>query len=148
MQLVIVCENRMRHKREMVLTPQRELMIQELRSAKDHPTADKLYQRLRAKLPRISLATVYRNLETLSRAGLIRKIEAAGSQRRFDGSLFPHLHMRCVDCGRVMDAPLELMEIASFIPRVIHGHQVVGHNLEILVSCVSCQRSKTTQNKG
>lgn len=129
----------MRHKKEMVLTPQRDLIIQELRAAKDHPTADELYQRLRAKLPRISLATVYRNLETMSRAGIIRKIEAAGSQKRFDGSLFPHFHMRCVKCGKVMDAPIELPQVASGIPREIQGHQVVGHNLEILVICISCK---------
>lgn len=130
----------MRRRTEMVLTPQRELIIQELRSARDHPTAEELYQRLKARLPRISLATVYRNLETMSRAGLIRKIEAAGSQRRFDGSLCPHLHMRCVSCGRVMDAPLDLPEIPSGLPKEIQGHLVVGHTMEILVICTSCNK--------
>lgn len=141
MQLAIVCEYHMRRKNEMVLTPQRELIIQELRSAKDHPTAEELYERVRARRPRISLATVYRNLETLARAGLIKKLEAAGSRRRFDGNLFPHLHMRCVKCGRVMDAPFELRQITSEIPREIQGHRVVGHNLEILVICISCRGS-------
>ncbi len=131
----------------MVLTPQRELIIQELRSAKDHPTADELFQRVRTKLPRISLATVYRNLETMSRAGLIRKIEVAGSQKRFDGSLSPHFHMRCVKCGKVMDAPLELPQVTSEIPRQIQGHKVVGHNLEILVICISCKGVELPESK-
>ncbi|MEJ5377020.1 MAG: transcriptional repressor [bacterium] len=126
--------------KEMILTPQREVILDELRSSQDHPTAEEIFQRIRKKLPRVSLATVYRNLETMSRAGIIRKVETAGPKMRFDGNMFPHFHMRCVRCARVMDAPWELREIASRIPQEIQGHQVIGHNLELVVLCSSCKR--------
>ena len=61
-------------------TAQREAILKELRSVKTHPTADELYAALRVKLPTISLGTVYRNLEQMSQAGIVRKLETAGKQ--------------------------------------------------------------------
>ncbi len=60
-------------------------------------------------MPRISLGTVYRNLERLADSGMIRKLDHPGSKRRFDGDLRGHQHIRCVVCGRVedIDAPAE-----------------------------------------
>ena len=49
-----------------------------------HLTADELYERVKKSMPRISLATVYRNLETLSETGVIAKLEISGRQKRFD----------------------------------------------------------------
>ena len=57
------------------MTNQREIILQELQKSKKHMTADELYSRVRKVMPRISLATVYRNLETLSDAGIIAKLE-------------------------------------------------------------------------
>jgi len=145
MRIVIVCEARVRRGKQMVLTPQREIILQELRHATDHPTADELFKRVRCRLPRISLATVYRNLESMSRAGLVRKIQAAGSQKRFDGNMFPHDHMRCVSCGVVLDSPTPLKPDPLDLPREIQGHRVVGYSMEILVVCASCQDSGAAQ---
>jgi Fe2+ or Zn2+ uptake regulation protein len=66
------------------MTHQREIILDELNRSKTHPTADELFDRIKHKLPRISLATVYRNLEILSAAGLIKKLEMSGRQKRFD----------------------------------------------------------------
>ena len=64
-------------------TVQRDAILAELRSVKSHPTADELYAALRIRMPQISLGTVYRNLEQMSQAGMIRKLETAGRQKRF-----------------------------------------------------------------
>lgn len=85
------------------MTPQRKVIIEELRKVKSHPTADEVYVLVRKKLPRISLGTVYRNLELLSREGLINKIEFGGGLRRYDGDLDHHIHVRCNNCGRIAD---------------------------------------------
>ena len=84
-------------------TIQREAIISELRKMKNHPTADELYGVLRRKVPQISLGTVYRNLEDMAQRGLIRKLELTGRQKRFDGELLPHHHLRCRQCGRITD---------------------------------------------
>ncbi|MDD3886924.1 MAG: transcriptional repressor [Victivallaceae bacterium] len=84
-------------------TIQREAILNELRSVTSHHTADELYAALRPRMPLLSLGTVYRNLEQMSQAGLILKLETAGRQKRFDGNLKPHNHLRCRRCGAVSD---------------------------------------------
>lgn len=81
---------------------QRTLLLQELQSRYDHPTADQLYLALRAKMPQISLGTVYRNLAMLDQSGQIRRI-VTGSSDRFDGNVSPHYHFICTVCGCTID---------------------------------------------
>lgn len=87
----------------MRMTKQREIILETLRSVSCHPTADEIYDWVRKDIPNISLGTVYRNLETLSDSGIILKVQAAGTQMRFDGDISPHFHFRCRECGRVSD---------------------------------------------
>ena len=116
-------------------TPQRRVILHELCQLKSHPTAAEIYAVVRRRLPRISLGTVYRNLEVLHEDGMIRKMEFAGAESRFDGTLEQHYHVRCTECGRVEDiftldpgqAPVEPCEIAGF--------QVTGHRLEYFGVC-------------
>ena len=74
----------METEKNLRLTRQRSIILEELRAMGRHPTACELYDAVRGRLPRISLATVYRNLEFLSEKGLIRKITTAGRRKRFD----------------------------------------------------------------
>jgi len=87
------------------MTKQRMIILEELRKLHTHPTADELYTRVRARMPRISLGTVYRNLDFLAGTGEILKLEVGGSIRRFDGDVTPHAHVRCTRCGAVGDVP-------------------------------------------
>jgi Fur family ferric uptake transcriptional regulator len=84
-------------------TKQRTVILEELREMRSHPTADELHERVRLRLPRISLGTVYRTLESLERAGMVRVVGHPGSQRRFDATGGDHGHIRCIRCGRVDD---------------------------------------------
>ena len=85
------------------MTRQRAEILAELRKAKNHPTAEELHARVRRALPKISLGTVYRNLELLAQAGEILRLDGGSHGRRFDGDMAPHLHVRCLRCGRVAD---------------------------------------------
>ncbi len=129
--------------KQLRMTPQRKILVEELRKLDSHPTADELYQAVRRKLPHISLGTVYRNLEILSRTGIIRKIELGGAQRRFDGDLEIHQHIRCTQCGRIDDLPagaaitncdLELVEKT--------GYEIIERRVEFIGVCPECRRGK------
>ena len=93
-------------------TKQRQVILQELQKLTSHPTAAALYRIVVRRLPKISLGTVYRNLDLLTKTGVIQKLEFGSEEARFDGNSTPHYHIRCVKCGRVDDIhrpPLDLV---------------------------------------
>lgn len=89
----------------MKTTEQRTVIVEELRKLRNHPGADEIFLRVKKRLPRISLGTVYRNLELLAAQGLIRRLEARTGGKRFDPVIEPHGHFRCLGCGTVEDLP-------------------------------------------
>jgi Fur family transcriptional regulator, ferric uptake regulator len=123
------------------MTKQRRIILDSLGKVTSHPTADEVYQMVRAELPRVSLGTVYRNLEILSAEGLVQKLDHGPGQRRFDGDITPHFHARCLKCGRVRDlpaaAPVEVDRIAGNHP----DFHVTGYRLEFVGVCSACRES-------
>ena len=77
------------------MTNQRRVILEELRKVDTHPTVDELYTIVKARMPHISLGTVYRNLDLLTETGEVLKLDSAGSMRRYDGRTEPHRHVRC-----------------------------------------------------
>jgi Fur family ferric uptake transcriptional regulator len=124
------------------LTKQRRIILEELEALHTHPTADELYERVRKRLPRISLGTIYRNLELLSRKGIIRKLEIAGSQMRFDGDLGSHSHIRCTRCGRIDDLSIDT-DITECDREALKdsGYTVRERRIEFLGICAGCKEA-------
>lgn len=69
----------------------------------DHPTAEEVFERVRRELPRVSLATVYRNLDKLRDQGRVRLLALAGGVAHYDAMLHRHDHFVCESCGKVQD---------------------------------------------
>src|SRR5438874_13676562 len=91
--------------RGLRLTRPRRLILDVVRATDAHPTAALVYRRVRRRLPRVSLATVYRNLRVLAAEGVLAERADAGGLR-FDGNAEPHDHFTCVACGRIHDVPV------------------------------------------
>jgi Fur family ferric uptake transcriptional regulator len=123
---------------QLRMTNQREMILQELRKSKDHLTADELYERVKKKMPRISLATVYRNLEILSEVGLIGKLEVSGRQKRFDWDVEGHDHVYCVQCHRIDNLKLDRESLGLLAPEVVDGYKITGYRLEFSGLCDEC----------
>jgi Fur family ferric uptake transcriptional regulator len=126
------------------ITNQRKILMEELRKLRSHPTADELYEIARKRLPHISLGTVYRNLEFLSRKGIIRKLEIGGAQKRFDGDLDIHQHIRCTECGRIDDLPAgtavtrcdrEILESTEY--------EIIERRVEFIGICPGCRARRS-----
>ncbi len=120
------------------MTKQRRVVLEEVQKAHSHPTAGQVYELVRRRMPRISLATVYRSLEALAEQGMLRKLEMGGTQRRFDGDLYVHQHVRCVLCGRVENVEVELPPQVA-VPEQKRGFEVTGCTIEYLGVCPECQ---------
>ena len=126
---------------QLRMTNQRECILQELRRSQEHLTADELYERVRKVMPRISLATVYRNLETLSAAGTITKLEISGRQKRFDYDVSDHDHIYCIKCHRIDNITLQHDSIRTPSPQSAKGYRVTGFRLEFAGLCSACSET-------
>jgi Fe2+ or Zn2+ uptake regulation protein len=128
------------------MTKQRALILEVLRKNNVHPTADVVYEWVREQMPRISLGTVYRNLEILTTLGEIQTLELTGSQKRYDGNPRKHYHIRCLHCGVVDDAPMapfNQLEDKLYNATVF---TILGHRLEFLGLCPSCSENKAVRH--
>lgn len=123
------------------MTRQRRVLLEELRSLRNHPTADELHQRLRVQLPTISLGTVYRNLDMLCRGGQVRRLETGQGPARYDGELRPHYHLRCEGCGRLEDVDVALVREPGFPGTSPGGFEITGCQVELLGRCPWCRQA-------
>ena len=127
------------------MTRQRQLILQEIRKVKSHPSADEVYEMVRRLLPRISLGTVYRNLEILSELGEIQKIEICGKLKRFDGNTKSHYHLRCLNCHRIDDVPENIHFDFNASLNSGTGYAITGHRLEFVGLCPECSEHQSSR---
>ena len=123
----------------MRMTSQREIILKELQDSHQHLTADELYERVKKIMPRISLATVYRNLETLSEAGIIGKLEISGRQKRFDSDVHPHDHIYCLECHRVDNIDFDRNLVNPSAVTSDKGYRITGYRVEFKGICAPCR---------
>jgi Fur family ferric uptake transcriptional regulator len=122
----------------MRLTSQRQIILEELRKVKSHPTATEMYDMVRKRLPRIGLGTVYRNLELLAKLGIIRKLEGDCKQKRFDGDISPHYHIRCIKCNRVDDIFIKMDRELEKSAASCCDYKILDHHVQFSGICSKC----------
>ena len=133
---------------QLRMTNQREIILRELKKSKRHLAADELYDIVKKVMPRISLATVYRNLEILSEAGLIGKLEISGRQKRFDFDVSDHDHIYCVVCHRVDNLSIERKSVNSEqLAAARAGYTITGYRVEIVGICPDCQKKEKNEEQ-
>jgi Fur family transcriptional regulator, ferric uptake regulator len=112
---------------------------------RSHPTADEVYQVVRKRLPRVSLGTVYRNLEKLADNHLLLRLDSGSGPRRYDGRVENHYHIRCLQCSRVGDI---FSDQPYPVPEELPGtdFDVIGLKVEYFGLCPDC-RKKASKNK-
>ncbi len=124
----------------MKYSRQRELVLAEVKSSREHPTADMVYAALKADNPSLSLGTVYRNLNLLAQMGQIDKIGMPEGSDRFDGRTDEHYHMLCQKCGRVYDVQLDTLSELDGQIQSQTGFLVHSHDLIVRGVCRACQQ--------
>jgi len=121
------------------LTSQRMEILRELARAKDHPSAETLYQRVRERLPGVSLDTVYRALGTFEKLQLVDKLNVSLEHGRYDADRSPHHHLVCRICKRIEDFDWEEFE-ASELPAEAHSWgSVDSRHVVVTGVCRACQ---------
>ncbi len=122
----------------MKFSRQREIILRHVKNFPVHPTADQVYTALKKENPNLSLGTVYRNLNQLSDAGMLKKIHIADGSDRFDGRTDPHFHMICESCKKVLD--IETPEFEDIISEIKQrdGHEITDITLNLRGICRDC----------
>lgn len=122
-------------------TLQRKIILDELQHNRSHATAAELYQIVRHSVPRLSLGTVYRNLDILQREGLVKKLESCGRETRFDAVLEYHHHLRCLKCGRMQDVDVPVAVKLGGNISSASGWEISEPQIEFHGLCPDCRAS-------
>ncbi len=126
------------HRRGQRATPQRNVILRELRRRERHATAEEIGLGVRAALPGTSTPTVYATLELLVELGLARRIDTGVGAALYDARTEPHQHMVCRSCGMVEDLDCELEVGALLEAAGAMGFAAEGAELVISGVCASC----------
>ena len=121
------------------MTRQRAAVYDYLSSVEHHPTAEEVFLNVKRQVPKISLATVYKNLEALVACEAISKLSYGDGSARYDIRTDHHYHTRCLKCGSVAD--LDAAEGHKLLSRIKprSGFEVKDYRLELLGYCRDCR---------
>ncbi len=130
------------------LTPQRLAMLRILSKSAGHPSAEQIYEQIRADYPTISLATIYKTLSLLKNMGEVLELTFA-SGSRYDGNKpYPHPHVICTRCNQILDPELEAVAgISEEIARRT-GYQITHQQVNFFGLCPRCQEEGQSPEQG
>ena len=120
------------------MTRQKQLIMDIMENNYTHPTADEIYFAARTEDSRISRGTVYRNLNQMSEAGIIKKVSTPFGSDHFDSTLDSHYHFLCRKCQRVFDTDCPYSEFFDRQENSMEGFRVEEHRLIFIGLCPGC----------
>jgi Fur family peroxide stress response transcriptional regulator len=134
-------------RRGMRVTAQRLAVYRALAEDAAHLTADSVYARLRVGMPGLSLATVYRILDSLEQEGFVRRVSTTGGVARFDANMTPHQHLVCRQCGRIIDLKVKSFERLKLPRQAMMDFVPEALEIRIIGLCAQCRRSGGRRTK-
>jgi Fur family peroxide stress response transcriptional regulator len=120
-------------------THQRMEILRELAGTEDHPDVETIYERVRRRIPAISLDTVYRTLRMLEEKGVISRVGSIKDRTRFDANAERHHHFVCAQCGMIGDFTSEVLDRFPVPREVVGMGSVDGVYVELRGRCRKCQ---------
>jgi Fe2+ or Zn2+ uptake regulation protein len=123
------------------LTAQRRVIAEVLTGEHVHLAADEVFERARAVLPEVSLATVYNTLGELVDMGELLELPHADGRKRYDPNVAErHHHLVCVDCGRMLDVTTDDPVLAD---AQRHGFELLDIEVTFRARCPACVGART-----
>lgn len=137
------------HKHRLAATHQRRVIYETVMSLHGHPSPEAIYVKVRKKVPSISLATVYKNIQTFLDSGMLREVSFHHGALRVEPNEHPHHHLVCVRCKTIMDIDESKLGKVSVPRKLPHGFRPQRIAVDILGTCGACSskeaRSKQSQ---
>ncbi len=123
----------------MNYSKQREIILDTLSKNAIHPTAEALLEFLKRD-ENVGMTTLYRNLNQLADAGLIKKIDGLEPSAHFDHNTFEHYHFICEKCKKVYDIPSSVAPDLVKNTTEATGFDITSHDIVFHGICSECKR--------
>lgn len=122
------------------ITPQRLAVLRILAASEEHPTAEQIFEKVKVEFPTTSLATIYKTIALLKGLNEVLELGFPDGSNRYDGNKpFPHPHVICTRCRKIMDPELmSLDELKDEISKKT-GFRIHHHRLDFFGVCQECQ---------
>ena len=124
----------------MNYSKQREIILDTLSKNAIHPTAEALLEFLKRDDSNVGRTTLYRNLNQLADAGLIKKIDGLEPSAHFDHNTFEHYHFICEKCKKVYDIPSSVAPDLVKNTTEATGFDITSHDIVFHGICSECKR--------
>lgn len=126
--------------RDFRVTPQRLAVLRILAESEEHPSAERIYEEVKARFPTTSLATVYKTIALLRELNEVLELGFPDTGNRYDGCKpFPHPHVICVKCRKILDP--ELVNLDDLVEEMSKktGFKILSHRLDFFGICEKCR---------
>lgn len=130
-------------RRAFRITPQRIAILTILVGSEEHPSVEDIYREVKIKFPTTSMATVYKTVSLLKEINEVLELGFADGSNRYDGNKpYPHPHVICTKCKRVMDPELVHLGDISREMSIKTGYKIFSHRLDFFGLCPECQKKE------
>ena len=124
------------------MTKYEKAIYDRITASTEHLTVEQLYMELKKEYPRVSMATIYNNVNKLWKAGLIHKVSVENMPDRYDRAV-KHDHLVCQRCGRLADVSLD--DLSASLRRQLGG-DFLSYDLKVFYLCPECRKREEDQN--
>jgi Fe2+ or Zn2+ uptake regulation protein len=125
------------------VTPQRRLLLEVIRQGKGHLDADEIYRLARERDPRISLSTVYRNLNLLAELGVISALHLDEEHHHYElRDASEHYHLICSECGAVVEFDSALVGKLMTDVSEEQDFLIERAHIDVVGLCAKCRARK------
>ena len=125
------------------ITPQRLAIVKILAGSEGHPSVDTLHLQLQKDFPTMSLATVYRNIVLIKSLGEVLELGFPDGSNRYDGNKpYPHPHVICIECKKILDPDLESLDEMKKEVALETNFKILNHRLDFFGICSNCMAEK------
>ncbi|MEW6440829.1 MAG: Fur family transcriptional regulator [bacterium] len=123
------------------ITQQRDAILDYLLSTGEHPSARRVLENVRKKVPHISLSTVYGTLAELTKHNIIHELQFADAENRYEANLSQHINLVCVRCGKIVDYQTAFTVDLEQIRQATQFHAIQPH-FELYGMCATCAKGR------
>ncbi|THB80725.1 MAG: transcriptional repressor [Desulfobacteraceae bacterium] len=125
------------------ITPQRMAIVTILAESAGHPSVEDIYEQIKSDFPTMSLATVYRNIVLIKSLGEVLELGFPDGSNRYDGNKpFPHPHVICIKCKKIVDPDLDSLDEMKKEVAAETNFKILNHRLDFFGICGNCMAEK------